>query len=119
MLLLGIGYLMAGVEFQAVVQFLFALPFLLFSGLAGDISDRLSKGRLMVMCKLAEIIIALLGVGVFPVISRRCGLRYTPVYLWLLAAVVFLLGTQSAFFGPPSTAASGTGARLGSLRQPE
>ena len=68
-LLLGIGYLMAGVEYQAVVQFLFALPFLLFSGLAGDISDRLSKGRLMVMCKLAEIIIALLGVGVFLLMS--------------------------------------------------
>ena len=42
-LLIGIGYLMAGVEYQAVVQFLFALPFLLFSGLAGDIADRISK----------------------------------------------------------------------------
>jgi len=99
-LLLGIGYLMAGVEYQAVVQFLFALPFLLFSGLAGDISDRLSKGRLMVMCKLAEIIIALLGVGVFFMMSTADAAN-TPVYLWLLAAVVFLLGTQSAFFGPP------------------
>ena len=47
-LLLGVGYLMAGVEYQAVVQFMFALPFLLFSGLAGDIADRISKGRLMV-----------------------------------------------------------------------
>ena len=101
-LLLGIGYLMAGVEYQAVVQFLFALPFLLFSGLAGDISDRLSKGRLMVMCKLAEIIIALLGVGVFLLMSTTAAdSGQTPVYLWLLAAVVFLLGTQSAFFGPP------------------
>jgi MFS family permease len=98
-LLIGIGYLMAGVEYQAVVQFLFALPFLLFSGLAGDLSDRLSKGRLMVMCKLAEIIIALLGVAVFVLMSTDAA--YTPLYLWLLAAVVFLLGTQSAFFGPP------------------
>jgi acyl-[acyl-carrier-protein]-phospholipid O-acyltransferase/long-chain-fatty-acid--[acyl-carrier-protein] ligase len=101
-LLLGIGYLMAGVEYQAVVQFLFALPFLLFSGLAGDISDRLSKGRLMVMCKLAEIIIALLGVSVFLLMSTApADSGDTQVYLWLLAAVVFLLGTQSAFFGPP------------------
>ena len=98
-LLIGIGYLMAGVEYQAVVQFLFALPFLLFSGLAGDLSDRLSKGRLMVICKLAEIIIALLGVTVFVLMSTNAA--YTPLYLWLLAAVVFLLGTQSAFFGPP------------------
>jgi MFS family permease len=101
-LLLGIGYLMAGVEYQAVVQFLFALPFLLFSGLAGDLSDRVSKGRLMVMCKLAEIIIALLGVGIFWMMSTApADSGTTSWYLWLLAAVVFLLGTQSAFFGPP------------------
>ena len=101
-LLLGVGYLMAGVEYQAVVQFLFALPFLLFSGLAGDIADRISKGRLMVFCKVAEIIIALLGVGAFLTISTaHPDSGSAPLSLWLLAAVTFLLGTQSAFFGPP------------------
>jgi acyl-[acyl-carrier-protein]-phospholipid O-acyltransferase/long-chain-fatty-acid--[acyl-carrier-protein] ligase len=101
-LLLGVGYLMAGVEYQAVVQFLFALPFLLFSGLAGDIADRISKGRLMVVCKVAEIIIALLGVGAFLMISTaQSHSGNAPLSLWLLAAVTFLLGTQSAFFGPP------------------
>jgi MFS family permease len=93
---------MAGVEYQAVVQFLFALPFLLFSGLAGDIADRISKGRLMVVCKVAEIIIALLGVGAFLMISTaQSHSGNAPLSLWLLAAVTFLLGTQSAFFGPP------------------
>ena len=101
-LLLGVGYLMAGVEYQAVVQFMFALPFLLFSGLAGDIADRISKGRLMVFCKVAEIIIALLGVGAFLMISTaQPDSGSAPLSLWLLAAVTFLLGTQSAFFGPP------------------
>lgn len=101
-LLIGVGYLVAGVEYQAIIQFLFALPFLLFSGLAGDIADRISKGRLMVICKLAEILIALLGVGAFLMISTANGNSgNAPLYLWLLAAVVFLLGTQSAFFGPP------------------
>ena len=101
-LLLGIGYLMAGVEYQAALQFLFALPFLLFSGLAGDISDRISKGRLMVFCKLAEIIIALLGVGAFLTISTaHSNSGSAPLSLWLLAIVTFLLATQSAFFGPP------------------
>jgi len=101
-LLLGVGYLMAGVEYQAVVQFLFALPFLLFSGLAGDIADRISKGRLMVFCKVAEIIIALLGVGAFLTITTaNSHSGSAPLSLWLLAAVTFLLGTQSAFFGPP------------------
>jgi len=101
-LLIGVGFLMAGIEYQAIVQFLFALPFLLFSGLAGDLADRVSKGRLMVLCKLAEIVIALLGVGAFVIMSATAAdSGTTPVYLWLLAAVVFLLGTQSAFFGPP------------------
>ena len=101
-LLLGVGYMMAGVEYQAVVQFLFALPFLLFSGLAGDIADRISKGRMMVLCKIAEIIIALLGVGAFLTISTaHSDSGSASLSLWLLAAVTFLLGTQSAFFGPP------------------
>jgi len=101
-LLLGVGYLMAGVEYQAVVQFLFALPFLLFSGLAGDIADRISKGRMMVLCKVAEILIALLGVGAFLTLSTaQLDSGSAPLSLWLLAAVTFLLGTQSAFFGPP------------------
>jgi MFS family permease len=101
-LLLGVGFLMAGVEYQAIVQFLFALPFLLFSGLAGDLSDRISKGRLMVLCKIAEIVIALLGVGAFYLLSSMAADESSVrVSLWLLAGVVFLLGTQSAFFGPP------------------
>jgi MFS family permease len=101
-LLLGVGFLMSGVEYQAVVQFMFALPFLLFSGIAGDIADRISKGHLMVYCKVAEIIIALLGVGAFLMITTTpAGTGNAPPYLWLLAAVTFLLGTQSAFFGPP------------------
>ena len=101
-LLLGMGYLVAGVEYQAVVQFLFALPFLLFSGLAGDVADRISKGRLMVYCKVAEIVIALLGVGAFIMLSTaQSGSASAALPLWLLAAVTFVLGTQSAFFGPP------------------
>ena len=30
-LLLGVGYLIAGVEYQAIIQFLFAIAFLMFS----------------------------------------------------------------------------------------
>lgn len=64
-LLLGVGYVIVGVEYQTIVQFLFAVPFLLFSGLAGDITDRYSKGRLVIGCKIAEVLIALAGVGAF------------------------------------------------------
>ncbi len=101
-LLLGVGYLLLGVEYQALVQFLFALPFLLFSGLAGDLADKFSKGKLMIACKIAEILIALMGVGAFLMMpdSARPSAG-TPLYLWLLAGVTFFLGMQSAFFGPP------------------
>lgn len=101
-LLLGVGYLMSGIEYQAVVQFLFAVPFLLFSGIAGDLSDRFSKGRLMTLCKTAEILIAFAGVGAFLCVAPgKPGLTEAPLYLWLAALVCFTLGTQSAFFGPP------------------
>ncbi len=101
-LLLGVGYLTLGVEYQALVQFLFALPFLLFSGLAGDLADKFSKGKLMIGCKIAEILIALMGVGAFLMMSDTVNPpQQTPLYLWLLAGVTFFLGAQSAFFGPP------------------
>jgi len=101
-LLLGVGYLIAGVEFQAIVQFLFAITFLLFSGLAGDLADRYSKGRLMTLCKVAEIFIAIAGVSVFVMASdSSSNSNEAPLYLWMLAIIIFALGTQSAFFGPP------------------
>jgi MFS family permease len=101
-LLLGVGYVMLGIEYQAVVQFLFAAPFLVFSGIAGDLSDRFSKGRMMTVCKIAEIVIALFGVAAFLFAAPGTpGSIEAPLYLWLLALVCFVLGTQSAFFGPP------------------
>lgn len=100
-LLLCIGHLAFGVDFQALVQLLFALPFLLFSGIAGDLSDRVSKGRLMVLCKVGEVLVMLAALLVFVLGSRHDPAAGTPPMLWLLAIVTFLMGTQSAFFGPP------------------
>ncbi len=68
---------------------LFILPFFLFSATAGQIADKFEKSRLIRLIKLWEIIIALLGA--LAVLSQS-----VPFML----AVVFLLGTQSAFFGP-------------------
>ena len=69
-------------DIQALAMFLFAAPFLLFSSYAGFVSERLSKRNVVVACKVAEIGIVLLGMGG-------------------LLAVLFLMGTHSAFFGPP------------------
>ncbi|MDX1514108.1 MAG: MFS transporter [Gammaproteobacteria bacterium] len=68
---------------------IFILPFFLFSGWAGQFADKLEKSRLIRRVKLAEILIMLLGAGAFL-------LENVPA----LIGVLFLMGSQSAFFGP-------------------
>lgn len=68
---------------------IFAAPFIMFSGFAGFLADRYSKRTIVVTCKLAEVGIVLLGIA-----AISSGL------LWPVLAVLFLLGTHSAFFGP-------------------
>jgi 1-acyl-sn-glycerol-3-phosphate acyltransferase len=68
---------------------LFILPFFLFSATAGQIADKMEKSRLIRRIKVMEIaIMACAGVAFF----------------WgstvLLMVLLFLMGTQSAFFGP-------------------
>ncbi|HSS65766.1 MAG TPA: MFS transporter [Gammaproteobacteria bacterium] len=68
---------------------LFILPFFLFSALAGQIADKVEKSLLIRRIKLAEIgIMVLAGAGFF---------MGHPGFLVL---VLFIMGTQSAFFGP-------------------
>jgi len=77
---------------QAEAQIVFAAAFLLFSGFAGYLSDRYSKRPVVVLSKVAEIAVMLLGmVGFF---------FYEYIGLGGMLAVLFLMGTQSAFFGP-------------------
>ncbi|WP_172959647.1 MFS transporter [Thiomicrorhabdus aquaedulcis] len=68
---------------------LFILPFFLFSSLAGQLADRYPKAWLLQKIKLAEVLIMSLGAWA----------------LWMqhlegLLIVLFLMGAQSAFFGP-------------------
>ena len=68
---------------------LFILPFFLFSATAGQIAEKYEKSRLIRLIKLAEIAIMVLGaVGLF--------LGSLP----MLIGVLFLMGAQSALFGP-------------------
>ncbi len=76
-------------DYQPYAQELFALPFVLFSGFAGYLSDRISKRRIVVLCKCVEIGIVMLGTWALSTGS------IVPVF-----TVLFLLGTHSAFFGP-------------------
>src|SRR2546429_565381 len=68
---------------------LLTLPFFLFSASAGQIADKFDKAQIIRLVKLFEIGIMLLGAA---------GLRLHSVPL--LLAVVFLMGTHSAVFGP-------------------
>ncbi|MCY3885190.1 MAG: MFS transporter [Gammaproteobacteria bacterium] len=68
---------------------LLILPLFLFSATAGTLADHYEKSRLIRYVKIAEIGIAcLIGAALY---TRQ---------VWLLLVVLFLLGTQSAFFSP-------------------
>jgi len=68
---------------------MFLIPFILFSGYGGFCADRFCKRRVMILCKAAEVLIMLFGV-LFVWIGNP----------WLLFVVLFLMGSQSAFYSP-------------------
>lgn len=68
---------------------IFILPFFLFSNWAGYLADHRDKVKMIRRIKLAEIGIMLLGAGAL-------WLKSVP----LMMMVLFLMGSQSAFFGP-------------------
>jgi len=85
-------FLETGKNDQWAALLLFALPFVLFSGFAGFLSDRMSKVHIVVAMKVAEIGVMTAGL---------LALHSTDGRMIFLLAVVFLMGTHSAFFGPP------------------
>jgi acyl-[acyl-carrier-protein]-phospholipid O-acyltransferase/long-chain-fatty-acid--[acyl-carrier-protein] ligase len=80
---------MDGDQLVNLAAALFILPFFLFSALAGQIADRMSKTVLIRRTKFIEILVMAAGAGA--VLSGD---------ITLMLAVLFLMGTQSAFFGP-------------------
>lgn len=82
---------------QSVGLFVFALPFVLFSGYAGFLADRFGKRRVIVLSKVAEILVMLLGTGMLWWFVTH---GWSLVTLIGIASVLFLMGMQSAFFGP-------------------
>jgi MFS family permease len=92
-LLICLDYvLVSGTDYQPHAQLMFALPFVLFSGFAGYLSDRISKVWIVIAMKIAEIGVMTAGFFALHAVTGRIE--------WLLL-VVFLMGTHSAFFGPP------------------
>lgn len=77
---------------QAEAMIVFAFPFLLFSGIAGWLTDRFSKRTVIIGAKAAEIVVMTLGVVGF--------FFYSTIGFSGMLIVLFLMGLQSTFFGP-------------------
>lgn len=74
---------------QGVATISFSVPFILLSGYCGYLSDKVSKRNIIVLSKVLELVVMLLGMGAF--LSGQVG---------LMMAVLFCMGSQSALFGP-------------------
>ncbi|MFH0945388.1 MAG: MFS transporter, partial [Planctomycetota bacterium] len=89
MLFLAARFLFPGEDQQGLASAVFALPFILFSGIAGELSERYSKRTVIVAMKVAEVLVMIAAMVAFWVGSWT-----------FLLVVLFVMGTQSAFFGP-------------------
>ncbi len=81
-----------GNDVQGWATMVFSIPFVILSGFAGFLSDRFSKRQVIVLCKIAEILVMLLGMLAFLMYGT-----FAAVGTW---SVLFLMGTHSTFFGP-------------------
>jgi MFS family permease len=82
---LGVG----GAGLSALAGALFIAPYVLLSGTAGKLADRLSKTRLIVIYKIAEVGLMALA-----------ALAFLSEHVPALLAVLFGLGVQAALFSP-------------------
>ncbi len=76
-------------QLNQLIPGLFILPFMLFSASAGQIADKVEKGRLARAVKLLEVLI--MSVAALGWFSHQ---------LWLLVAAVAGMGLHSTLFGP-------------------
>src|ERR1700704_910841 len=68
---------------------LFILPYVVFSGVAGQLSDRYDQTRVLKVVKGTEI--AIMGVAGFGFLEHN---------IWVLLGALFLMGVHSTFFAP-------------------
>jgi 1-acyl-sn-glycerol-3-phosphate acyltransferase len=88
----GTGAISANLDAQVLTNLaggLFILPYLLFSGIAGQLADRYDKSRVIQVVKATEILI--MGLGAVGLASGN---------LVILLSALFLLGMHSTFFAP-------------------
>ncbi len=79
----------AGLDYLSIAGAVFVLPFLLFSGYSGHLSDKVSKRSVMISVKAFEIAAMTLGLAVF----------FTNRMEWMMV-VLFLMALHSTLFSP-------------------
>ena len=67
----------------------FILPFFLFSGIAGEMSDRVAKHQLVRILKITELLLVFVA-----------SIALLVQHSWSMLITLFLLGVQAAVFGP-------------------
>lgn len=87
--ILNILVLANGKQLISWATYLFTIPFVLFGPISGYLADRYSKAKVMKVVKFAEIGVMLLG-----------GAAFLSGNVYFLVALIFLMATQSTFFGP-------------------
>jgi acyl-[acyl-carrier-protein]-phospholipid O-acyltransferase/long-chain-fatty-acid--[acyl-carrier-protein] ligase len=78
-----------GSAYLSTAAAVFVLPYLLFSGYAGYLSDRYGKRQVAIAAKLAEVVV--MGLATVAIVSGD---------IRLLIGVLFLMATQSVVFSP-------------------
>lgn len=83
---------------QGAINAIFTLPFLLFAGLAGAISNRFSKRFVILSTKIWEF--GVMALGAFALFLYTNAATPPVWMLFLLVFVLFLMSMQSTFFSP-------------------
>jgi 1-acyl-sn-glycerol-3-phosphate acyltransferase len=85
-----VSYTTIAPEFLAnIAAGLFVLPYVLFSGIAGQLSDRYDQTRVLKVVKASEIVIMCIA-----------ALGFLQHNIYILLGALFLMGVHSTFFAP-------------------
>src|SRR3569832_741411 len=75
--------------YNSLIAALFVIPYLIFSGYAGQLADNFSKRTVLICTKSVEVVAMVLALVAFMIGS-----------IPLMLVIIFLMATHSAFFSP-------------------
>ena len=105
LIFIGIAYVETTAEADIIRQLgavFLIVPFLLWTSIAGFVTDRFSRRTSVIWCKAIELVLLAIAIGVIclgPPVTDDGGTGM-PLKIYLLLGLLFLLGSQSTFFSP-------------------